>query len=233
MLNELIFIAHSSIIGLMLLFSLKLGKEALIALICLFCVLANFFIAKQIPLFGLQATATDAFTIGIVLGFNLLQEYFGKEIAQKTITISFIVSICALVLSQIHLAYVPNGFDSAHVHYYALFALTPRIITASLFTYFIVQQLEYRLYGFLKKQCHNKYLVMRNVISISICQLLDTILFSFLGLYGIISHLGELIIISYTIKLIAISLSTPFIWYSKKSYNQNSVQILTNGAPDS
>ena len=71
--NELIFLSQIFLISASTLAALYIGKEALISLICLQCVLANIFVLKEITLCGLTATGSDAFTVGIVLGLNLLQ----------------------------------------------------------------------------------------------------------------------------------------------------------------
>src|ERR1700692_1102877 len=102
--NELIFIAHSLIISAFALFSLKLGKEALIGFISVACILANLFVIKQTTLCTLTATCSDAFSIGAVLGLNLLQEYYGREIGRKAIWISFFLLVFYAIVSQIHLA---------------------------------------------------------------------------------------------------------------------------------
>ena len=83
--NELFFIIHTIIIAGFALGSLALGSSALVAFVCLSCVLANLFVIKQITLFGLTATSADAFTVGATIGLNLLQEYFGKEIAKREV----------------------------------------------------------------------------------------------------------------------------------------------------
>jgi len=216
--NELIFIFHTIVIALFALGSLALGQGALVAFVCSCCVLANLFVVKQITLFGLTATCADAFTVGATIGLNLLQEYFGKEIAKRTIWINFLLLIFYAIVSQIHLIYIPHTADTMHLHFMPLLSFMPRIVIASFSVYMISQMADYYLYGFLKKMFHNRYIIFRNYASIALCQLLDTVLFSFLGLYGIIDNIGEVIIISYLIKLASIVIATPFVGLSRKIY---------------
>src|SRR5579872_1927718 len=201
MLNEIIFILHSVIITCSALIALFLGSPALIAFICIQCILANLFVLKQITLFGFTATCADAFTIGATLGLNLLQEYFGKEITKKAIWVNFFLLIFYLLVSQIHLFYVPTPFDTTHQHFILLLQFMPRIVIASFSVYLFVQMLDYYLYGILHKVFHGNYLIMRNYFSIAFCQLIDTILFSFLGLYGLVENIWQVIFISYCVKL--------------------------------
>jgi queuosine precursor transporter len=214
--NEIIFIIHIFVIIACVLGALKLGKEALCALIVVLAILSNLFVTKQIILFGLQATPTDALIVGLVLSLNLLQEYYGQEITKKAIWISFAGSLVFVILSQIHLWYIPSSFDTTQIHALSLLSMMPRIIAASLFTYLIVQRIDCFTYGFLKKKFDGNYLVLRNYGAILFSQLIDTVLFSFLGLYGIIESIVPVMVISYCIKVIVVLIATPFLWFSRK-----------------
>lgn len=216
--NELIFIFHTIIIAAFSLGSLALGKSALVAFVCTQCILANLFVIKQITLFGLTATCADAFTVGATIGLNLLQEYFGKAIAKKAIWINFFLLIFYAIVSQIHIMYIPHSADEAQQYFIPLLTLMPRIVIASFSVYLITQMCDYYLYGILKKTFQDKYIIVRNYASVALCQLLDTVLFSFFGLYGIIDNIGEVIIISYLIKLASIIIATPFVGFSRTIY---------------
>jgi uncharacterized integral membrane protein (TIGR00697 family) len=223
MLNELIFITHSTAIAVSSLIALYLGSGALVAFVCACCILANLFVIKQVTLFGLAATCSDAFTIGATLGLNLLQEYFGKSMARKAIWINFFLLVFYGIVSQIHLWYSPSTLDNTQEHFVPILGLMPRIVIASFSVYFFVQMLDYALYGFLKRTFNDKHLVFRNYFSIALCQLIDTILFSFLGLYGIVENIIHIIIISYSIKLLSIILATPFVLFSRHIYARSTV----------
>lgn len=216
--NEFFFVLHTIIIALFALGSLALGSFALVAFVCVQCVLANLFVVKQITLFGLTATSTDAFTIGATIGLNLLQEYFGKEIARKTIWINFFLLIFYAIVSQIHLIYTPHPTDITQQHFLSLLHCMPRIVVASFSVYLFTQMIDYYLYGILKKTLQGKYIILRNYTSIVFCQFLDTVLFSYLGLYGIVANINEVIVISYFIKLASIMIATPFVGFSRKIY---------------
>jgi queuosine precursor transporter len=216
--NELIFIFHTVIIATFALGALALGRSALVDFVCIQCILANLFVVKQITLFGLTATCADAFTVGATIGLNLLQEYFGKEIAKKAIWNNFFLLIFYAIVSQIHLIYIPHRADIMHLHFMPLLNLMPRIVIASFSVYLISQMADFYLYGFLKKTFQDRYIVVRNYASIAFCQLIDTILFSFLGLYGIIDNIWEVITISYLIKLASIIIATPFVGFSRRVY---------------
>ena len=218
MINEIIFLGHSLVVAGGALVSLWLGQGALVAFMCMQCLLANIFVIKQTTLFGFLATCADPYTIGATLGLNLLQEYYGKASARQAIWTNFYLLVLFVVLGQINLWYVPHAADATQLHFAAIFALAPRIVTASFVVFLLVQFLDYYLYAFFKRFFADRYLVLRNYLSVIICQLIDTVLFSFLGLYGFIDDIWSVIIISYTVKLIAIVVVTPLVGLSKKIF---------------
>ena len=206
------------------LIALKLGKQALIGLICVQTLLVNLFVCKEITLFGFSATASDSLAVGITLSFNLLQEYYGKLEAQKTIWVSFFCSLFYIIMGLLHLSYIPAPQDSSSEHFEALLSPMPRVVAASLVVFILAQNLDTLLYGFLSNRFKTRFFILRNYGSVAITQLVDTVLFSFLGLYKLNGHfmhlstIFEIIIISYTIKLIVIAVATPFLALSKKLY---------------
>ena len=129
--NELIFFAHIIVVMSTVLGALLLGEQALVALVALCGILANVFVVKQVTLFGLEVTASDVYMIGAVCGLNLLQEFYGRQSAKRTIKVSFMLMFFYLILSQLHLLFLPSPFDTAHIHFVALFTPMTRIIIAS------------------------------------------------------------------------------------------------------
>ena len=201
------------------LISLRLGERAIIALIALQAVFANLFVVKQISLFGLSVTCSDVFAIGTILSLNLLQEYFGKEKAKQAVNISLISLIFFGVMSQVHLLYAPISSDTTHPAFAQIFSSSPRILFASLFTFFLVQRLDLLLFSHLKGK-----LPIRIATSLVLSQFLDTVLFSFLGLYGIVESVFDIIAVSFLIKCIIILLSSPFTLFSKR-FVKNEVSL--------
>ncbi|HTM06699.1 MAG TPA: queuosine precursor transporter, partial [Patescibacteria group bacterium] len=115
------------------------------------------------------------------------------------------------IITYVHVCYLPASVDIMHNHYAALFATTPRIACASLGTYTVVQWLDYSIYGFLKYRLHNRFMYARTFVSLVICQAIDTILFTFLGLGDIVEHPWDVIAVSYTIKLVAAVFGIVFV----------------------
>jgi len=214
--NELLFLVHTLLVVGFALFALKMGKAALTAWIGLQAVLANLFVIKQIPFFGFHVTCSDVFAVGCIFGLNLLREYYGQETAQKALWTCFFAMLFFVAMAQIHLAYTPSPFDATQSSFEQILSASPRLLAASLLVFILVQQVELRLFGLLKDRFPILPLGCRNALSVSATQFLDTFFFSILGLWGIVSHLFDVIVVSFVIKLLVIMLMTPLVHFSKR-----------------
>lgn len=221
MTNELIFLLYIFAVSGSTIIALKLGKEALVALLCIELVLANIFITKQVTLFGFTATASDALAVGATLSLNVVQEYYYKPAARHAIWISFFCSLFYMLVSILHLMYIPSQHDVSSLAYALILKPMPRVVMASLFVYVIVQYIDTALYGFLYRRLAGRHFIIRNYSSLALTQLLDTVLFSFIGLYGInesftdLKTIFDIIVFSYIIKLLVICIAVPFTRFAK------------------
>lgn len=219
--NELIFFLHVLVNLAFLLIAIRYGKITLILFYVFQVILANFFVLKQISLFGFAVTASDVFAIGAFFSINLLREFYDKKLTYQTIWIGFMSMIGFMLLGQIHLLYAPNSFDYTHSAYSTLLSPTPRIAVASLITFLIVQRFDVMFFYRLKKKTEGKHLSIRMTVSLLISQLYDTILFSCLALYGIVESISSIVLVSYLIKVIVTMILTPFTHLCKKMVKQD------------
>ncbi len=218
--NELIFIAHIALVIFFVLLALRLGKNYLFTLVILQAVLANLFVIKQIDLFSKTVTATDVFIVGAILSQNLLQEFFGKKEAIKAIKVTFFSLIIFLIMAKVHLWYTPSVYDSSNEAFKRILTYFPRILISSIVAFFTVQRVDVIVFSFLKKIFSEKKLPLRILLSNIFSQLLDTVIFSFLALFNIVESISSVIIFSFLIKVLTISISAPFMGFSKKIVRQ-------------
>ena len=202
--NELLLSIHALIAVGLVFVAFRIGKSALISYISICGVLANFFIFKQVNLFSLHVTATDVFMIAQLVALNLLQELYGAEEARQAINISFFASICTTIFGLIQVAYVPNSFDTTHLLYATILLPIPRIIAASLGTDFVAAHIERWVFAALSKHLNKRFFALRNIVTMAISQLFDTVVFSIAGLYGIVASVPHIIITSLSIKAVLI-----------------------------
>lgn len=216
--NSIILFVHVLTVSGLTLLALRLGKEWMIAWLSLLAVTMNLFVLKQVTLFGLCVTSSDALAVGYLLGLNLIQEFFGTRTARMTVWISLFISASFVLLSKLHLSYTPNFYDLAHPHFSTLLSPLPRIILASLLSFLLVQLFDLAFFQFLRKKTEGKYLTFRTTLALLLSQLFDTLIFSLLALYGLVENVGHIILLSLAIKGIVILFSTPFITLSKKVF---------------
>ena len=206
--NETIFFLQILFVLLFCWGAFRFGKEGLTASVALLALIANLFVLKQISLFGFEVTGADAFTIGSFVSLNLLRERYGKETAGRALSLTFFILLSFAVFSVIHLLFRPTQVDFAHGAYALLLKPAPRLFFASLTSFYLMQRLDVFLFGWISKKSAMPF-AARSALILSITQLFDTLLFSFLGLYGIVAHLSHIIIVSYLVKLLAIGFSAP------------------------
>ncbi|MGE3955067.1 MAG: queuosine precursor transporter [Parachlamydiales bacterium] len=212
--NTLLFFAHTVVVLGCVLGALRLGREALVVLVSLFAVIANLFVLKQVTLFGLTVTCPDVYVIGSMMALNLLQEYFGREAVKRAIIYSFASLILFGVMAQFHLLYRPASADWAQGHYQALLGIQPRILGASLVAFLTSQLLDYRLFRLLKGT--QLPVGVRSGLSLFTAQVVDTVLFATLGLWGKVESLSHIIFLAILIKGILIACSVPFTQLSRR-----------------
>jgi uncharacterized integral membrane protein (TIGR00697 family) len=206
--NEALFFFHAIVILFFTRIALHLGKTAISCLIVLEVILANLFVNKQITLFSLEITPTDAYTIGAIVGINLLQEHFGRENAKKLTSTIFLLLLFFIGMSLFQTHYTPSKYDSFHPFFIAILSTTPRIFLSSIFSLFLTQRLDIELFSRLRKRFS---LQISMAISLIITQAFDNILFTFLALSGTVHSMISIITLSYVIKLLVFATMSPFM----------------------
>lgn len=208
--NEVLFLGHASLIAFLALCALRQGRSVLISWIALQAVMANLFVIKQIEFLCLTVTCGDVFAVGGVLGLNLLQEFYGKAEAKKVITATFMAMLSFALMAQLHLSYEASPHDHSQGAFHTILAANPRIMLASFVTFFIIQRWDLWFFAWLRERFPTWPLAIRTALSLFVAQFFDTVLFTYLGLYGLISSCLQVIIFSYGIKLLLIVTMAPF-----------------------
>jgi uncharacterized integral membrane protein (TIGR00697 family) len=214
--NEVIFILHALGITGIVIFAANWSQNALTSTIVLFTLIANIFVTKTIVLCGLVATSTDVFVIGYSLAITLLQEYYGRRQALQAISLGFAGLAAFALFSQIHIWYTPAPNDHMHAAFVPILRVIPRLLFASALAYCCAEYLNTKLYAFLQKKLPSSWQLIRTYGSIAITQLLDTILFAIIGLYGVVSSLASIIMVSYCVKVMALAITFPLLSACKK-----------------
>ncbi len=169
----------------------------------------NLFVLKQVTILGLKVTASEALVVGYLLTLNLIQEYYGQKFVRYIVKLVFLSMLAFVLLSRLHLLYQggPN---------HEIFSPLPRLFLASLASFFTVQLFDIWFFAKLRDKCSGKLLTVRTTISLLLSQTLDTILFTFLGLWGLVGSPFHVIAFSLLIKSVIILFNAPFVALSRK-----------------
>lgn len=220
--NDIIFVLQILAGLTFILIAFKIGFHWLLALIAVQAVLMNIFVLKTMDLFSLEAvTGGNVLYASIFLGTDIICEHLGDKKARQAVWLGFFASLFFIVMSQFIIWYTPSQFaDSLAMHetLKTIFELAPRIIFASMLAYLVAQNLDIFIFKRIKKLTKGKYLWLRNNASTMISQFVDTLIFTFVGLYGTIAtaeNVWAIILFTYIIKVIVATLDTPFIYLSK------------------
>lgn len=220
--NDIIFVLQV-LVGLsFILIAFRVGLHWVLALIAVQAVLMNIFVLKTMDLFGLVGvTGGNVLYASIFLGTDIICEHFNKKKAHQAVLLGFFASLFFVVMSQFIVWYTPSAFpESIAIHdtLKSIFDLAPRIIFASMLAYLVSQNLDILIFNWIKNLTKGKHLWLRNNASTMTSQLVDTFIFTFVGLYGTIAtpeNVWSIILFTYIIKVIIAALDTPFIYLSK------------------
>jgi len=218
--NELIFVLQNAVIAFFAVAASRFGKMGLTSFVALVWILANFLVQKEVVLFGNEVITSDGLAIGLNTGLLLLSYYYGNKVAQHAIKVSCFLIVFFLIISQIHLWYIPGGHDVSHPHYVALFACLPRTLCTSLFVSALSTNLTLILYSLFSRILNFLPLAVINMVALFASQTIDTVMYAFLALYGKVSSITSIIIFSCCVKLAAIGLNVLLMNFVQKNLSK-------------
>jgi len=203
--NEWILLLQSPILMMIGFFLTYYQRHYGVIFVCLMVILANLFIIKQVDLFGLHVTASDAYFIAAACTLNVIQEMHGKKQALEAMALSFSGLILFSVLTQVQFLYDPNDFDHTSAAFHTVFQFSLKISLVSLICYWFSQKIDLFLYRVSRRMTYSQAAAC--FIAVAIAQLLDTVLFSTLALSSIVGNLWHVIFFSYGVKLLILLIS--------------------------
>jgi uncharacterized integral membrane protein (TIGR00697 family) len=190
-------------------------------------IVANVTAAKlayfEIPLLGGVAIPAGFIAFGVAfLASDLMVEVHGREFA--TTVVNWTVSCLILGYGLIYLAIaLPTApFYQAHAAYATTLGASSNIILASIVTLLLSQHIDVNLFAEIKQRTGNNHRWIRNLMSTSISQAVDTALFITLAftffpaltsgdiLWG--TALATTILGQYVAKVVVAALDTPFFY---------------------
>lgn len=148
-------------------------------------VLANLLGSKVTTIFGI-VTSVGIFAYPLTfLITDAVEEVRGKKITKVFIYAGFVALLLSFVLTWIGINIRPASFYANKEAYRTVFGNSLRIIIASIIAFLLSQTHDIWAFNFWKKKTGGKYLWLRNNLSTTVSQLIDTTIFTFIAFYHV------------------------------------------------
>ena len=198
------------------------GEYWLHASVVILLAITTFTAGKLVTVLGLHASIATPIYAGIFLATDAIHENFGKKSATVAVFKGFFAMMLIVMLGQLILA-VPSLSDDQFSHGLSeVLEFVPGLFIGSSLAYLVSQNLDIRIYGYIKDKFPDR-LWLRNNISTIISQAVDTIIVYTIAFYAIPS-LYEVIIVAWFMKIIVAIADTPFM-YMIKQYHLREVAV--------
>lgn len=165
---------------------------------------------------------------------DLLNEYYGKQVARRVTMIGFFMTALAFILvsAATYVPWAPVAFDATWqgvkpAAYDQVFASTPHFQLASMAAYLSAQFIDIGVFHALRRITNEKHLWLRATGSTVVSQLVDTIVVIFIAFGGAMSmgKIVSMIVSSYIVKVTVAIAMTPLI-YALHSFIDRRYQVL-------
>jgi len=185
----------------------------------------GFFVPAGILAYSVTFTSTD-----------IISEVWGKKIANTVVISGFVALVVMAALIQLALIWTPAPFWNAEEEFKTVLGLTGRIIFASISAYLISQLHDVWLFHLLKDRTKGEHLWLRNILSTSLSQFIDSLVFIIIAFWGIMPII-PLIFGQWIIKLFIALLDTPVVYFGthlinnmdkRTKYNYSSQSLIEN-----
>ncbi len=198
----------------------KYGPSFMIAIYAALIVMANIFAVKIVQ-FGPWTVPAGVIVYGIsFLITDALNEFFGIQHAKQAILAGFASAVLLVIGVHIVIVWEPAVFWTEQEALVTILGSTWRIAAGSLAAFVVSQNWDIYLFQLVKRHTRNKQLWVRNIVSTTTSQILDTLIFcsiAFVGLMPVSAILG-IMIGQLVVKLLIALLDTPFLYIMRRFY---------------
>lgn len=195
------------------LLALRLGREWLMALVPIYLITGNVFAESFFLVSGhLSSLAIPVYATTFLIT-DTLSEHYGKTDARRAVFIGFTGQILFLAMT-LTVTNAPIFPDKAEA-FGSVFAILPRLILGSFVAYAVSQFWDIQFFHALKERLPGKRtLWVRNILSTSTSQGIDSVIFITIAFYGVIDNLAGFILVTWGVKVLLALLDTPFIYFT-------------------
>lgn len=203
---------------------MEFKKALLTALFASSIVVANITGTKlaSVPRLGVAVPAgVVAFGVAFLI-IDITSEWYGKGEAYAIVNASILAMVVAWMLVGMTLFFPPASFYQAEAAYQAVIGQSFYVIGASIVTMTVSQNIDVHIFNAVRRATNEKYKFLRNFVSTSASQLIDSVLFIGLAFVVLPALLGggilslhvvlNLIAGQYIAKVVIAVLSVPFFY---------------------
>lgn len=223
MTNETLFVISALLVFCALVIINKtFGKAGLFAWAAVIPVLANILTAKQITIFGIDATMGTILFSSMFLCTDIMSELYGHKEARRAALIGTVAVGGYMATVQIAQLYAPNAFDYVSDAMQIVFSSSFRISAASLVCFLIANVADVYLFQLLKTK-YPRSLWLRNNVATIVCNVLENFVLMFIAFYGIFSatECVQLALATSAIEIVVCLLDTPFAYMARSWRNKS------------
>ena len=192
----------------------KIGEKVLVSFYSILVVISAITATKLINIFGLTVPAGVVVYAASFLITDIISEVYGKKSAVTAVWLGLVSMVIFYGYALITVYWQPAEYWPHQESYATIIGLSVRITLAGIIAFIISQLNDVTVFHYLKGKHERKKLALRNILSTSISQLIDTIIFITIAFYGVFDII-PLIIGQYLIKLIIAFLDTPFVYWGR------------------
>lgn len=218
----------------------KMGKRyapfVMVGLMAGLQIMVSFTSAKNV---GLYVNGQSFFIIAgslmypiLACGEDYINEFYGREIAQSSVTCQFIVRTLTTIY-LVWLIYLPGtpGGEENYTHFRDLMMVVPRVTIASIIATYIGGLLNVHIFAKIKKSTGNSKLWLRTFVSTFVGLCTNAILFTVLAFAGTrsVAEMAQMIFISIVVRAAAGLLELIFLYFM--TFLRNKGLILKDTTP--
>ncbi len=181
---------------------------------------ANVVAGKIVTIYGLIVPGAVVAYGLTFLCTDIINELWGKQEANHSVKLGFIIQIISLGLILLAIWLPPAKFATEFdEHFKIVLGQNARVVIASLIAYIISQAHDVVSFNFWKEKTKGKHRWLRNNVSTITSQLIDTSIFITIAFWGEVPNLLLMIVSQYIVKCIIALIDTPLFYLFTQKEN--------------
>lgn len=169
---------------------------------------------KVIEIFGISANGGLVTFASAFFLTDLVAEYFGESKARLTVWAGFVAVVLYFLYTNIVVVWPPIDYWQNQEQFNLIISASIRVTIAGITAFLISQFLDVTIFSYLRKKHGRSKLAIRNILSTTISQSIDTIVFITIA-FGGLFPIFDLMVGTAVVKIIIAFIDTPFVYLGR------------------